>query len=49
MSKKKLLKINLRDNKIKGIICSTNNRIGLIMSDAKKIECDTKVRSNESL
>jgi hypothetical protein len=46
MSKSKLLRINMSNANIKGIICSTNARPGMVRSNAKKVECDTKVRGN---
>jgi hypothetical protein len=46
MSKQKLLRINMEDSNIKGIICSTNARPGMVKSNGKAIECDTKVRGN---
>lgn len=46
MSKSKFLRINMEDNDIKGVICSTNARPGMVKSNGKAIACDTKVRGN---
>lgn len=49
MSKDRLLKFNLADAKINGIVCSTNKRQGMVRSIGISLECDTILRGNAQL
>jgi len=47
MSTSKLLKIKMDGQDIKGVICSTNKRPGMIKTNGVNLQCDTKIRGNE--
>ena len=46
MSKDRLLKINLHESKIAGVVCSTNAIDGIVRSTAVAAKCDSILRGN---
>lgn len=46
MSKEKLVRINVEESSMKGLVCSTNKVPGMVRPTSLSVGCDTKVRGN---